>query len=259
MVNKKNLYGIPALALVFGMALAGCNYNGRGSDGGDRTEITNEFYGVTNDGKSIELILSSSNKIAQNARAIEGRGTYVIKIGGSVASNGSFTDNDGTLMFTPTDKNIQNVTISGGGLTITVTETGGTTYSGKLVELEDYFYLYLNTTVLTESAINNKFKNKTIQQIFDYIKDHTTEFGNGEFSETEKLSELFGNNDSILRQIASGFKNNVVWTWFFGKDMMSGGTETGSGEIIIEWTEDGIVIVSRLPFEYYGVQTGTDE
>ncbi|MDR1147269.1 MAG: hypothetical protein LBK66_01415 [Spirochaetaceae bacterium] len=258
MVSKKNLCGILALALVFGMALAGCDNSGGGGDGGggggDGPEIINGYYGITSDGKTIEIIITSSNKTAQNARVLL-NGTYRTMINGIKMSEGTCQNDNGMPKFTSID-GVSTVAlqISGGVLSITVKGTDNKTYQGSAVESRDWFYCVAGGTVFTESEFNEKFKNKTMLEIFTYIWAHEgTDFS----TNSDELAEITWDDmvklgktmpvppsDSVLQEVASNMKGNVCGIYFL-KDAWLWDKNNPKMNLIS--------FVSRLPFEYYGL------
>ncbi|MDR1147268.1 MAG: hypothetical protein LBK66_01410 [Spirochaetaceae bacterium] len=230
MVSKKNLCGILALALVFGIALAGCDHNARGSSGSggggsDAPETITGFYGVTADGKTIEIILTPSNGTSQNARAIAGSGTYVIKIDGVIVSKGSFTNNGGTPTFTPTDDSTVNVSMSGGELTsITVVGADKKSYSGKTIESKDYYYICGIDIKYTEAKLTAVVSGKTLGELAK-ICETDSNFKKSNFEDYtvlegtwDELVEIFigfGYPASYFTNMASKLTEDtlLIWDW----------------------------------------------
>jgi hypothetical protein len=257
MVNKKNSCGILALALVFGMALTGCEHNDRGSDGGgsggsDAPETITGFYGVTADGKTIEIILTPSTGTSQNARAIAGSGTYVIKIDGKEVSKGSFNSDGKILTFAPTDgSTVAPMTIpSGSGILpeIKITGADDNEYSGKTAEAEDYYYIGTLLTKYTKAELTAVVSGKTLGEVDDISKtDSNFKSSEGVEGTWDELVVIFtssGYPASFFKNMASNLTEDtlLIWDWL----EKSSFDQEQAGEEDRDYP-NFLLIVSRMP------------
>jgi hypothetical protein len=254
MVSKKNWYGILALALVFGMALAGCEHNARGIEGGgdsDAPETITGFYGVTTDGKIIEIILTSSNGTSQNARAIAESGTYVIKIDGFIVSEGSFTNNGNTLTFASTDNSTVTPVISSDGeLTSITVVADNTSYSGKTIESKDHYYIGTLLTKYTKDQFTAVVSGKTLGELANICGSDSnfrdSEGVDGRWDELVEIFTLSGYPASYFTNMASKLTEDtlLIWDW---TEKSSFDQEQADGED--KDYPNFILFVSRMPID----------
>jgi hypothetical protein len=219
MVSKKNLCGILALALVFGMAAAGCEHNARGSEGGgNEPQFIDGYYGVTENGETIEIILT----LSKAAKAVVS-GTFVIKINGVVVSSGYYENDNGITTFTATDGSTVTIVLDDDDLSlksIDVKKADGTEYKGNTYKSEDYYYINTIFTKCTKDELIAFVSGKTIDEFGDTFQEDDrfpTEEGNDSLAGSwEYFMELFtvsGYPTSMLTNIASNLDKDTLFVW----------------------------------------------
>ncbi|MDR1576160.1 MAG: hypothetical protein LBS37_09165 [Treponema sp.] len=215
--------GMAALLLTFVFALTGCPTGG-GGDGSTSTQPTQEgistpevidgYYGVTNDGKTIKIVITSPGSTGAG-KAIDWSKTnnYTAYVDGKVVSRGTVIASGGSIEFKQKDGGAVNIT----GDAITITD-GGTTYSGSVTAAKDYYYCIGSTTTYTESQINSLFTGQTPEQIYNYCS--TTGSYNFDYPDVEEgnwedmkaFGKQYGCPDSVVSDIAKKL-NDTVSAW----------------------------------------------
>jgi hypothetical protein len=165
---------LAALALVC-VSCTGAYINPDAGGGGASTsEIINGFYGVTSDGKTIEIVITSqSSKSVLSSRSASNWSTgdhYFITIDRIKVSSGTITvtATNGSITFSSTDgSSVSSINITAPGA-ITIRTSGGTQYSGKVVEAKDYYYCIGAPTDASEATIKGVLNGKTPEQVYNY-------------------------------------------------------------------------------------------
>ncbi|MDR1147918.1 MAG: hypothetical protein LBK66_04740 [Spirochaetaceae bacterium] len=218
MVNKKNLYGILALALVFGMAAAGCEHNARGGEGGgNEPQLIDGYYGVTEKGETIEVILT----LSKAAKAVVS-GTFVIKINGVVVSSGNYENDNGKTTLTATDGSTVKIELDDklSLKSIEVKKADGTEYKGSTYESKDYYYVNTILTKCTKDELAAFVSGKTIGEFADTFQQDDR-FPTEEGDESLEVSwdyfvEIFTAFDhptSFFTNITSMLNKDTLFVW----------------------------------------------
>jgi hypothetical protein len=155
-----------SMMLSFGFVFVSCDHGG-GGDGNENgtPNVINGYWGVTNDGKNIEIVItpSVSSSVVRAVNWSTGD-YYVAKVDGVVVSRGTIVASGGSISFTATDGSSVNITGSG----IVINSSAGTTYSGTIVPARDYFYCIGASTDYTKSEIDSSFTGKTPEEVYNY-------------------------------------------------------------------------------------------
>jgi hypothetical protein len=159
----------------------GCDHgDGEGGENGT-PNVINGYWGVTDDGKNIEIVItpSVSSSVAKAANWSTGD-SYIAKVDGAVVSRGTIVASGGSISFTATDGSSVNITGNG----IVIKSSAGTTYSGTIVPAQDYFYCIGASTDYTQSEIASQFSGKTPEGVYNYCS--TTGYYHFDRPETEE-------------------------------------------------------------------------
>ncbi|MDR2746388.1 MAG: hypothetical protein LBB77_02980 [Treponema sp.] len=199
-----------------GWTEAGGDEGGGGSGGlVTEPEVINGFYGVTTDGRTIEIIITS-----RGSKTVFSTGnSYVVKIDGREVSRGTVTASNGSLVFNSINgSSVSSIdTMSPGAITITA--SGGTVYSGKVVEAEDYYYCIGAPTNASKSEIEQVLarETRTPEDVYIYCTTgHGTdmffdwpETKTGSWEEMKIFAKKYGAPDSVIYNIAKVLKGKV--------------------------------------------------
>jgi hypothetical protein len=198
------------------------------------------YYGVTSDGKTIEVIIGSNSR---SVRSVIGTiiTHYEINVAGVVVSRGTVVNDDGNITFTPSDGSTVTPTVSNGEITaITIQSADGySSYSGPTFESRDYFYGIGAGTDFTESQIENMIRGKTPKDVYDYCWTQASHFDDpestaGTFAELTAFGQLYACPVTVIDGIADALDGNVS---------------------AVGWYNDGetniMYYVSRIPFTGY--------
>jgi hypothetical protein len=171
-----------SMMLSFGLAFVSCDHGGGGSGSENGTpNVINGYWGVTDEGKNIEIIVTPSvSSSAARASNWSTGDSYVATVDGEVVSRGTIVASGGSISFTSTDGSSVNIT----GNDIVITSSTGTTYSGTIVPAQDYFYCIGAITDYTQSEIVSFFSGKTPEQVYNYCS--TTGSNHFSWPDTEK-------------------------------------------------------------------------
>jgi hypothetical protein len=172
------MFGMALGLVVLSTVFMGCkNPSGGGTDPGIvRPNVINGYYGVTADGKTIEVIVtpSSSSNVLSNTNVSRSvtytvSNAYVIKIDGIVVSSGTVDNTGGTITFTPTDGSIINSSPSSGGVLTSISVTSsGVTYSASMHEAIDFYYAIGAATTYTLAECKALMAGKTPEEVYAY-------------------------------------------------------------------------------------------
>jgi hypothetical protein len=176
---KRKVFFVAMLGVVwyFGLVVVGCDNGNGGGDGIITPNIINGYYGVTSDGKTIEVIFTPSPSNRNASRSITVYNSYVIKIDGVVVSVGTVTNTGGTITFTPTDGSTVTPTLTGEVLdSISVTSSDGITYSADMNEAADFYYSIGAATYMTLAECQALINGKTPEQVYQYCWGNTELF-----------------------------------------------------------------------------------
>jgi len=202
-----------ALAAIFGLALA-FTFSCSSDDGGDSGEIVRPnvidgYYGVTFDGKTIEVLVNWSTSNA-----------YTIKVDGSSVSQGTATNSGGIMTFTPSDNSAVTVTgyAEGGEAPLVSVENSGTTYTAQTMSTaSDYYYCVGAATGQSSLQIQQLFAGKTPEQIYSYYLSNPQYFDDydaeeGTFDEIVEFAQYWKCPNSELSRISNEMNSGK----FFG-------------------------------------------
>jgi len=232
---KKNLFGMITLMagvmLVLTLSL-GCN-NGGGDDGIVRPNIINGYYGVTNDGKTIEVIIEDGVTLTVDDYANK---TYVIKVDGVEKSKGTVTKSGSTITFTKsTGDNVSGIITSGSLASLTV----GSITSITMVTSRDHFYCIGGPTSQSEEQIKQNFlTGKTPTQIKSYLETYLNDYDydEGAFDYIIEFGKSYNCPNKELTRIS---------------EEMNSGKFYGVGYYKHKEYGNIVYCVSRLPFPSY--------
>jgi hypothetical protein len=214
---KKVVCSSIAIILLIALALIGCS-SPSGSDDGITPPSLDGFYGTTDDGKTIEILISSS---ALNAAWSTGN-YYVAKINDAIVSRGTIVASPGSISFTQTSGGtVSSINIIGSGAII-ITDGGGTTYSGNVKAAEDYYYCIGATTSLTQSQIASNFTGKTPEDIYAWCSGPGSSYFDwpetreGTFADIVAFGKEYLAPDSVLSQVATDLNGRVsAWGYYY--------------------------------------------
>jgi hypothetical protein len=224
---KKNIWkltGIIAIGVVIGFGLAGCD-NGSGVGGGGITtpEVINGFYGVTSDGKTIEIVITpkSSNSTLFSKSAVSRWTTgddYFVYIDRVKVSGGTITvtaENDSITFVSNDGSSVSSITTTAPG-NITITPNGGTAYSGKVVAAEDHYYCIGAATDASKAEILSVFSGKTPEEVYRWCSTYGTsmfldypESKAGTWNEIVLWGKGYGAPDYVISGMAEELKGKV--------------------------------------------------
>jgi hypothetical protein len=242
--------GMLVVLLVFGFILMGCD-TGNGTGNGivipeaKTPSIINGYYGVTSDGKTLELLItvpSASKAISKLARAViwEENCPYTLKVDGVVISTGTIKNTDGNMTFVPSDSSTVTPTFDNTGVItrISVTKADGTTYSGDTYESKDFFYCIGAPTSYTASFIKTKFEGMTPEQVHEYCWSHSQYFSypdsdSGNWEEIKVFGRSYKCPETLINSVGARLEGKVsAWDSY---------THSEYGLIMF--------YVSRIPFD----------
>lgn len=243
---KKKLSGTMTLPvgvmLIF--CLIGCSNDGGGSSSSNESggvvkpTVINGYYGVTADGKTIEVIITPT---AHNVNVDFGTANnYVIKIDGVEKSKGTVTKSGSAIVFTASDGSAVNAAInSNGDLTsLSVTKSGATYTAASMVTSSDYFYAIGGPTNQSEKQIKEDFLGGTPTQIKNYLYTHLGDYDyhEGTFDEIMAFGKSWKCPDKELSQISKEMNSGSFYGIGYYKHSQYGNI---------------VYCVSRLPFSTY--------
>jgi hypothetical protein len=228
--NKFFISGMLVVLLAFAFVLTGCPTGTSGGDddlytpppaenGISTPAVINGYYGVTDDGKTIQIVITpSGSKNAGRAIVWSAGDTYTAYVNGKVVSQGTVVASAGVIAFASSDGSTVNIT----GKTIVIKTGNGTTYNGNITPAADYYYCIGTTTTYKESEINTLFSGKTPEQVynycsttgvyhFDYPRTET-----GTWEEMKKIAKEEECPDTIVSAIAKKLDSNVsAWDYYY--------------------------------------------
>jgi hypothetical protein len=247
-MKKNGFYGLGLLVvlLAFGFILMGCDTGNGHSDSWAKTpSIINGYYGVTSDGKTIELLTtipSASKAISGLARAViwEENCSYTLKVDGVVISTGTIKNTDGNMTFVPSDSSTVTPTVDSTGVItrISVTKADGTTYSGDTYESKDFFYCIGAPTSYTAGFIKTKFDGMTPEQVYEYCWNNSQYFNypdsdSGNWEKIKAFGRSYKCPETLINSVGARLEGKVsVWDSY-------------------THSENGLIMfyVSRIPFD----------
>ncbi|MDR0639075.1 MAG: hypothetical protein LBG27_09305 [Spirochaetaceae bacterium] len=206
--------GIIAVWAGIGLGFAGCD-TGDDDGGGSVTtpEVINGFYGVTNNGKTIEVVIKNK---APTEKWTSGD-DYFVYIDRIETSRGTITvtSGNGQIIFTSTDgSSVSAITITNPSA-ITVTK-GGTTYSGKIVAAQDLYYCIGAATDASKAQIESVFAGKTPEQVYTWCSTTGTslfldypESNIGTWNEMVRWAKGFAAPNAVINGIAGDLTGKV--------------------------------------------------
>jgi hypothetical protein len=225
MVNK-NFFRMLALLLTFGMTVAGCD-DGSTDDGGGATtpEVINGFYGVTSDGKTIEIVITPqssqsvlSSRSASTIAAWTTGDHYFVYVDRIKVSSGTITvsASNGIIAFSSSDgSSVSSINATAPGA-ITITPSGGSAYTGKVVAAEDYYYCIGAATYASETQIKSVFNGKTPEQVYNYCSTTGTsmfldwpESNAGTWGEMVTWAKGYSAPDGVISDMAEELTGKV--------------------------------------------------
>jgi len=172
--SRNFLLGIVAAALLFGVSVVGCD-DDKGSI--ETPVILNGYYGVTSDGKTLEIIIKegTAQNIAVASRMViwGANNTYQIRVNGVVVSSGTATKTGESISFVPTDGSSVDVnSFSNDALAISVTPPDGIApISATTIPAKDYYYAIGGPINKTREQLQADFAGKTPELIYNtYFK-----------------------------------------------------------------------------------------
>jgi hypothetical protein len=225
---KKNgfISGMLAVLLTFVFALTGCP-TGNGDpdtpplagDGISTPAVINGYYGVTDDGKTIQIVITpSGNQNVSKSIKWTNHDVYTAYVDGQVVSKGTITASGGSILFAPSDGSSVNIT----GDSIVITTSGGTTYNGDIIPAADYYYCIGATTDYTKNEINTLFSGETPEEVYNFCS--TTGASHFDYPDTvegtweniKAFAKLQGCDDSMVSKIAKELDSNVsAWDYYY--------------------------------------------
>lgn len=216
-----------SMLLSFGLVFVSCDHDGGGDDGGGggggggTPNVINGYWGVTDDGKNIEIVITPSAS-SSVARALDWStgDSYVAKVDGKVVSRGTIVASGGSILFTSTDGSSVNITGNG----IIIDSSGGTRYNGTIVPARDYFYGIGASTDYTQSQIVSFFSGKTPEEVYNYcstigsIHFDWPETKEGTWKEMKAFAKGYACPDGVIDDIGNTLnKNGNVSAWGYYK------------------------------------------
>jgi len=211
-ISRKFLLGIIAVSLLFGMLIVGCDDN---KDSIETPVIFNGYYGVTDDGDTLEIIIKegTAKNIAVTSRMVTwgANNTYEIKINGKVVSSGTAAKTGDNITFTPSDGS--SVTVDGytsGAPNITVSK-GENTYKAKTVVAQDYYYAIGGPVNKTLAQLRNDFAGKTPEQIYNayfYVSGYDYDAGTWDY--ICEFGKYYQCPDSELSRVAKEMNDGNI-------------------------------------------------
>lgn len=206
------------------LALAGCD-DDSGDGGRTSPEVINGFYGVTSNGKTIEIVITprssgsalSSRSVTATIKYTTGD-DYFVYIDRVKVSSGTITvtAENGTINFTSNDgSTVSSITATAPG-TITVTPSGGSAYSGQVVAAQDHYYCIGAATYASKAEIENVFSGKTPEQVYTYCSTTGTsmfldwpESNAGTWNEIVSWAKGYAAPDYVISGIAKELTGKV--------------------------------------------------
>ena len=156
------------------MLIVGCDDN---KDSIETPVIFNGYYGVTDDGDTLEIIIKegTAKNIAVTSRMVTwgANNTYEIKINGKVVSKGTASKTGESITFTPSDGSSVSVdSFNNDALGVSVTPAGGVgVIKANTIAAKDYYYAIGGPINKTREQLQTDFAGKTPEQIYNaYFK-----------------------------------------------------------------------------------------
>ena len=167
-ISRNFFLGIIAVSLLFGMLIVGCEDE---KDSIETPVVINGYYGVTSDGKTLEIIIKegTAKNIAVTSRMVTwgANNTYEIKINGKVVSSGTASKTGESITFTPSDGSSVTVDSYTSGAPNISVSNGENTYKAKTVVAQDYYYAVGGPVDKTLAQLRNDFAGKTPETIYN--------------------------------------------------------------------------------------------
>lgn len=212
---KKWLLGMitPLVVVMLVFSLIGCDNGSGGSGKIEEPTVINGYYGVTSDGKSIEVIITPISRDVEWGATNE----YVIRIDGVEKSKGTATKSGSTINFTPGDGSSVSVSnYNGGAPSVSVTKDGTTYTAQTMVTSRDYYYSVGAATGQTSTEIQQIFSGKTPEQIYNYYLKNSQYFSDydyeeGTFDDIVAFGKYWKCPDSQLSQVSKDMNSGKVF------------------------------------------------
>jgi len=220
MKNFVKVFGTVVLTVAMLFALVSCSNGGGGGGGGGSIPAPNNvtgFFGVTSDGRTIEVV----NTTANPGRSISTTGWatgngYAVFINGSETSRGTITISGSNISFTPATGDVVSLNTSNGE--ITVGSVSGTVAAAE----PDRFFAIGAGTRMTEAQIKANAAGKTPEQFLvwalndGYYEFYNNDWEDGSWATIVTKAKEYNCPDSVLTKASNDLKDRFSgWGYFY--------------------------------------------